>query len=142
MDERFYFCGHAVKVLPRVACPARAQIEFVEDASAAENSPKLTRREISGKLRYAEQRYGMKRAALFAFLSLWFLSGCQHAYVMTLNNGTQLTAANKPRLKSGIYVFKDAQGREARIAAGRVRDIAPASMAKDEKSQFKVPQAK
>jgi hypothetical protein len=84
----------------------------------------------------------MKRAALFAFLSLCFLTGCQHQYVLTLTNGSRLTSANKPRLKNGIYVFKDAQGREARIAAGRVREVAPASMVKDEKSQFKVPQAK
>jgi hypothetical protein len=56
---------------------------------------------------------------------------------MTLNNGTRLTTASKPRLKEGTYIYKDAKGQDCYVPAGRVREIAPASMAKDETLQFK-----
>ena len=57
------------------------------------------------------------------------LTGCAHHYVMRLNNGTEITTASKPQLRENSYYFKDAKGEEHEIAAGRVREIAPASMA-------------
>jgi hypothetical protein len=39
-------------------------------------------------------------------------------------------------LKGQRYVFKDSEGKEAYVSAGRVREIAPASMVKEEKSVF------
>ena len=61
---------------------------------------------------------------------------------MTLNNGGRITTSGKPRLENGVYYFKDAQGHPGKMPAGRVRELAPASLVKDEKTQFKVPQAK
>jgi hypothetical protein len=65
------------------------------------------------------------------------LSGCSHRYVVTLNNNMRLTATTKPRLKGGNYYFKDAQGKETYVPSGRVKEIAPASMANEEKKPFK-----
>jgi len=53
-----------------------------------------------------------------------------------LNNGARITAKGKPKLQNGSYVFKDASGQPAQVSAGRVREIAPASMATVEGSQF------
>ncbi len=75
---------------------------------------------------------GMKRASFPLLLGLVVLTGCAHHYVMTLNNGAQITTASKPRLKAGSYYFKDAKGEEHFVAEGRVREIAPASMAAKE----------
>lgn len=62
--------------------------------------------------------------------------GCSQHYVIKLNNGGQITTASKPRLKAGTYYFKDAKGNVQSVSAGRVREIEPASMAKEEKSPF------
>jgi len=51
---------------------------------------------------------------------------------MRLNNGAEITTATKPKLKEGIYYFKDARGEQHAMAAARVREIAPASVAKKE----------
>jgi hypothetical protein len=61
-------------------------------------------------------------------LMMLALSGCARHYVVTMHNGSQLGATSKPRLESGVYVFKDATGQETAVPAGRVREIAPASM--------------
>ncbi len=74
--------------------------------------------------------------------SLLVVSGCSHQYVMTLTNGTRMSAASKPRLQGGNYYYKDAAGRTASIPAGRVREISAASLAADENSKFKAPPAK
>jgi hypothetical protein len=74
----------------------------------------------------------MNKAVLVALIGLIALTGCAHQYVMKLNGGAQITTASKPKLKEGIYYFKDAKGEEHAVAAARVREIAPASMAERE----------
>jgi hypothetical protein len=70
-------------------------------------------------------------------LGLLLFTGCARNYTITLTNGTQLGAKGKPHLKEGAYYFKDANGRDATVAAGRVSQIEPASSAKQgEKSGF------
>ena len=62
--------------------------------------------------------------------------GCARRYVMTMNNGTQVTSKGKPKLDQGTYKFKDVTGQERMVSAGRVREIAPASMSSPEKTRF------
>ena len=81
----------------------------------------------------------MKNVWIGLLLVLLFtavLCGCAHQYVITLDSGRHITAASKPKLKGERYVFKDMNGREGYVSAGRVREIAPASMVKEEKSIF------
>ena len=63
--------------------------------------------------------------------------GCSRKYVMKTTSGARITTASKPKLKNGYYTFKDAQGHPQQIGAGRVLEIAPESMATDDKSKFK-----
>lgn len=79
----------------------------------------------------------MKQICLALFCGLLFLTGCAHSYVITLTNGSRITTTTKPKLKNGFYYFKDVRGREMTESQGRVREIAPSSMANDEKGQFK-----
>lgn len=65
------------------------------------------------------------------------LCGCSHNYVMRLNNGLRITTASKPKLKDGAFYYKDGLGRVNSIPAGRVREIAPASMAEEESGRFR-----
>jgi hypothetical protein len=74
----------------------------------------------------------MKKAVLPLLIGLIALTGCAHHYVMKLSNGSQITTANKPTLKEGVYYFKDAKGEEHAVAAARVREVAPASVAQQE----------
>lgn len=71
----------------------------------------------------------MKNFHLLSLLGFVLLTGCARHYVVTLNNGTQVGAKDKPRLQDGAYHFKDANGQDASIAAGRVSQIEPASSA-------------
>ena len=64
--------------------------------------------------------------------SLAVLCGCAHTYVMKLSNGVQITTPHKPKLKGSDYYYKDALGRENKIAQSRVVEIAPASMVAEE----------
>ena len=43
-----------------------------------------------------------------------------------------MVTASKPKLKNGVYYFKDARGQEQAITAGRVTEMEPASMAHQE----------
>ncbi len=70
-------------------------------------------------------------------VSLVALCGCTRHYVLKLNNGLMVTTASKPKLKNGYYCFKDGLGQENRVPAGRVREIEPASMAREESGRFK-----
>ena len=74
----------------------------------------------------------MKKAALPLVLGLIALTGCAHHYVMKLSNGTEITTASKPKLKDGVYYFKDAKGDEHSMTAGRVREGAPSAVAERE----------
>ena len=70
----------------------------------------------------------MRRCTLILWLLLIALCGCARQYVITLSNGSRLSTKGKPHLEGGYYVFKDALGQQNRISAGRVSEIAPASM--------------
>ena len=76
----------------------------------------------------------MKRT--FPLLLALSLCGCAHQYVMKLTNGATLTTANKPKLKGSVYYYKGPHGEMQAVQQGRVMEIEPASMAKEEK-QFK-----
>ena len=84
-------------------------------------------------------RRNLFRLALAGLLAL---NGCARHYVITLTNGTQIGAVGKPKLRDNVYLFKDAAGRESRIAAGRVSEIAPASTVQDRKTMFNAAPAK
>lgn len=71
----------------------------------------------------------MKNLALIPLLGCVLFAGCARHYVITLNSGTQIGAQGKPELRGGSYFFKDANGRETSVAAGRVSQIETASSA-------------
>ena len=81
----------------------------------------------------------MKKNWLVVFLALPLFVGCARNYVITMGNGDRISTTSKPKLKQGSYVFKDRQGQVASVPAGRVREIAPASVANDKKMQFLPP---
>jgi hypothetical protein len=83
----------------------------------------------------------MKNLTLAFLLAMLTLCGCAHQYVMKLNNGMQVTTATKPQLEGNSYHFKDAKGQEHVISMGRVTEITPASMARDEARPVSSPQA-
>jgi hypothetical protein len=78
----------------------------------------------------------MKKLAPVLLIGLSLLCGCAHTYVITLSDGRRITTASKPRLENGRYTFKDASGVPSSVPSGRVREIAPASMVKEEKPMF------
>ncbi len=63
-------------------------------------------------------------------------AGCARRYAMTMNNGTKVTTKGKPKLEKGVYHFTDVTGQKSAVPAGRVREIAPASMVAEEKKRF------
>jgi hypothetical protein len=81
----------------------------------------------------------MKKLLVPGLAGLLVLSGCARGYVVTLNDGERIQTFNKPRLERGFYYYKDASGQDAPpVFSGRVREIAPASMASpDPNSAFK-----
>lgn len=73
----------------------------------------------------------MKSILLVLSLGAVLLAGCARHYVITLNNGNQITTNGKPQ-RSGdgeSYVFTDFRGQPGQVPIGRIREIAPASMA-------------
>lgn len=80
----------------------------------------------------------MKFAAPLLLASLLVLSGCANHYVMTLNNGAQLTTQSKPVLKDGAFHFKDLSGQDRTMPEGRVREVSPASMVEQSKPKSTV----
>ena len=78
----------------------------------------------------------MKKCVFLLLLGLTMFCGCAHTYVITMDNGLRMSTTTKPRLKGSRYVFKDARGKEISVAAGRVREIAPSSMAREERPAF------
>ena len=66
------------------------------------------------------------------FLLAIMLSGCARSYVITLTNGGRVVSSGKPKLKDGIYTYKDVRGEKYTVSELRVREIAPASMSQSE----------
>lgn len=62
------------------------------------------------------------RAGLLG-LCVVLLSGCRTRYDITLNNGSVITAASKPRRQGNFYLFKDPSGRMTEVSAFRVVQI-------------------
>jgi hypothetical protein len=81
----------------------------------------------------------MKKLAIPLLAGLLVVSGCASHYVIKLTNGAQITTANKPQREGGAYRFKDSQGKEHLVPAGRVQEIAPASMANEERKPKRAP---
>jgi hypothetical protein len=84
----------------------------------------------------------MKTLLLPLLVSLLVLCGCAHEYVIKLSNGSQVTAASKPKLQGSAYHYKDAYGRDISIPSGRVTEIEPTSSAKEETKTFQPPAEK
>lgn len=61
-------------------------------------------------------------------LAAALLTGCaSRHYVVTLNNGRHIEAAERPHLEGFNFVFADLEGRTNSIPSVRVRAIEPAS---------------
>jgi hypothetical protein len=59
-------------------------------------------------------------------VSMAFLAACASTeYIISTTDGTMITASGKPKLdeKSGMYTYKDAQGREVTINKSDVKQI-------------------
>ena len=65
-------------------------------------------------------------------LALSLLCGCTRTYVISLTNGSRIVCAGKPKLEGGHYVYKDVRGEKFTVSAGRVTEVAPASMSSSE----------
>jgi len=78
----------------------------------------------------------MNKILLPLLAGLLVLTGCAHGYVLTLNSGQRISAANKPHLDRGFYYFKDATGQQRVIFAGKVHEIAPANMVSEDQPKF------
>ncbi len=71
----------------------------------------------------------MRRLTQIALLLLLAAScGCARHYVITLTNGSRVSTKGKPHLEGGYYVYKDVLGQKNWVSAGRVSEVAPASM--------------
>jgi len=70
----------------------------------------------------------VKRSFLAILSTLALLTGCAtRHYIVTLNNGYHIMAAEKPHLEGFNFVFTDLDGRTNDIPSTRVRAIVPAS---------------
>jgi hypothetical protein len=68
----------------------------------------------------------MKAVLVVAVVAV-VLVGCAQRYRITLTNGNGITTSAKPKLnpEGTAYVYKDLQGKENWVSAGKVREIAP-----------------
>jgi len=68
----------------------------------------------------------MKRLILLALL-VAVCGGCRSTYVITLNNGSQITSKGKPKYDSdkGTVFYTDAAGQPQKLSITRVREIRP-----------------
>ena len=77
------------------------------------------------------------------FLSLAIASAglcsCARQYTIKLSNGNEINTAGKPSLVEGSYHYKDARGVDNTVPAGRVTEIEPASMSKEEQKPLPSP---
>ena len=78
----------------------------------------------------------MKKLILPLLIVVLGSSGCARSYMIRMSNGTRITTASKPKLKGSAYYYKDAKGETHSVPQGRVREIMPLSMAKEEGSRF------
>ncbi len=73
----------------------------------------------------------MKITTCLLLAGLLLVCGCSNTYVLTLNNGGQISSQGKPQLSNGAYRFKDLSGKDQYVPEGRVREVAPASMVEE-----------
>ncbi len=135
--------GHLLKSSDDIKRKSTPEIkQFVHGSPTRPNMP--TDKYGAGHLHKFDvfECFSMKKTACVLLVGLSALTGCAHSYVMTLTNGTQIFTASKPRLERSSYYYKDARGRDCFVPAGRVREIAPASMVKEEKPMFGAPPKK
>ena len=68
----------------------------------------------------------MKMLLLIAVLAAG-VAGCAQRYKITLTNGNSISTSSKPKLNPGgsAYLYKDRQGKEMWVSAGKVTEIAP-----------------
>ena len=62
---------------------------------------------------------------LVALLCAAALAGCSSEYLISTNDGQMITTDSKPKLDpdSGMYIFKDAEGREQAIPSASVKQV-------------------
>ena len=70
-------------------------------------------------------------------LATLMFSGCARNYVITLNNGSMITAASKPKLKDNRYIYRNLEGGNSYVPAITVSRIAPASTVNDGNKTFR-----
>ncbi|TAK98477.1 MAG: YgdI/YgdR family lipoprotein [Verrucomicrobia bacterium] len=83
------------------------------------------------------QSRGVQTLLAVLAITALLLTGCARHYVITLNNGAQITCRGKPKLVGETYVYKDARGQSFGVPSLRVREVAPASMVKENQPVFK-----
>jgi hypothetical protein len=80
----------------------------------------------------------MQKILSLLLLALALCGGCATRYNLTLTNGEVVTSKGKPTYdeqKAG-YFYKDINGGRHFVFASKVREVAPASMADKNGSQF------
>ncbi|UJJ32960.1 YgdI/YgdR family lipoprotein [Halopseudomonas maritima] len=62
---------------------------------------------------------------LLALVCATALAGCSSEYIISTNDGQMIATDNKPKLDpdSGMYIFKDAEGREQAIPSSSVKQV-------------------
>jgi hypothetical protein len=83
----------------------------------------------------------MKKYYLVCLLLIGgLLSGCANRYDITLRSGNVITTKGKPQDDGrGYYTYTDIDGVTKRVSAGQVRQIAPHTNSRNDKSNFFAP---